>query len=121
MPDEGYRFSEQEDYAGMMELRANLDEALLHHRLSGVQLSANEQAYKVAAAELTLRLRAQGLPVTIIDTLVKGDPYVSDLRFKRDCSKVLHDNAQEEINAIKLSMRIVEAQMNREWQATPTT
>ena len=47
-----------------------------------------------------------------------GDPIISGLRKERDVAKVLYINAQEAINVRKLELRIVEAQLGREWNAT---
>ena len=47
-----------------------------------------------------------------------GDPVISTLRKERDIAKVLYINAQEAINVRKLELRIVEAHLGREWNAT---
>ena len=81
----------------------------------GRRLADAERDYKVAAARRTIELREQGKPATIIDALVKGDAGVSLLRLKRDCAEVEYRSVQESINALKLRIRITDAQVAREF------
>lgn len=95
------------------ELKARLDQAIRLMGKYGREYAENERAYKVALAQETLRLRDSGMAVGIIDKVVLGN--VSDSRFKRDESEILYKTAQENINAIKLQLRLLESQIEREW------
>lgn len=75
-----------------------------------------EQKYKIALSEEALRLKNQGMAVTLIDKVIYGR--VAEQRFKRDTAEVMYKTAQENINSIKLQMRILDSQINREWGAT---
>lgn len=112
-------YAGQGDYAELWELRVALAEALESKRNAGFQLAQNEQAYKVAKAQTELRLRAQGMPATLIRDLVQGDEHVSELRLARDCAQVTYDTEQEVINAVKKNIGIVQDQINHEWAAVP--
>jgi hypothetical protein len=114
-----YDFGAQEDYAGLQRLRRELDAALLRKRQAGSQLSENKKKYEVAKADLTMRLKAEGMPATLIRDLVRGDDDVADLRFLRDVAQVNYDTEQEVINAIKVNIRVVADQIAREWAAVP--
>ena len=79
----------------------------------GRKFAQAEHDYKVALMQEALRLRDDGLPVTIIDKVVYGK--VADKRLKRDIAEVMYKTSQENIHAVKLRLRLVDAQIQREW------
>lgn len=92
------------------------DQAAKEIRSRGIDLATKESAYKQAAAKKILALRAEGVPVTIIGDLVRGDEIVSNTRFERDCAEVLYKSCLESLNVYKLACRLLEAQIDREWR-----
>lgn len=89
--------------------------AVTEAKARGVALAKAEAEYQTAKHAKVLKLRADGVPATLIALLVKGDDEVSLKLFARDCAQVEYDSAREAINAYKLSARLVEAQIQREW------
>lgn len=81
----------------------------------GIALAKAESEYQGDEHAKVLELKADGMPATLIQLLVKGDEDVSMKLFMRDCAQVEYDSAREAINAYKLSARLVEAQIQREW------
>jgi len=81
----------------------------------GRELAAAERDYKIRLRQEALTLRAEGIPVTLIDKIVYGVRDVADRRFKRDVAQTMYDTAQEKINGLKLQMRILDNQISREW------
>ena len=53
--------------------------------------------------------------MTLIQQVVYGVPEVADKRFKRDVAEAMRDTAQENINVLKLQIRILESQLSREY------
>ncbi|WP_126939765.1 hypothetical protein [Veillonella sp. VA142] len=97
------------------DLRRGMNQALRIAKERGMDLAEKEATYKVAKAKLVLCEREKKTPVSVINDIVLGDPMISELRQERDIAKVLYINAQEAINVRKLELRIVEAQLGREW------
>lgn len=95
------------------ELQRRLDNGIKVMGKCGRDWAAAERDYRLAAMEETLKLKDQGMAATLIDTVVKG--IVADKKFKRDEAEVLWKTAQENVNAIKLQMRILDNQIQREW------
>lgn len=93
------------------ELRASLKQL----RENGSNYASSEQAYKMALRQHVLELREMGEPVGIINLVCYGDENVSELRRIRDCAEAVYKANQEAINVLKLQIRIVENQMEREW------
>lgn len=82
----------------------------------GKDFAESERDYKVTLRQEALKLRAEkNMPVTLIQQVVYGVPEVASKRVKRDVAEVMYKTAQENINSIKLQIRILEAQLQREW------
>jgi hypothetical protein len=60
-------------------------------------------------------LRADDMPVTLINQIIYGVPVVAEKRFKRDVEQANYDANKEFINITKLKLRILEAQLGREY------
>jgi hypothetical protein len=95
--------------------RKELMEALAISKSRGLALAEAERDYKREKAKFIAKARAEKIAVTLIRDLAQGDPYISDLRFKRDSAKVLYQNATEAINVFKLECRLLESDIKREW------
>lgn len=93
-----------------------LDEAIADFRDSGREYAEAEAEYKSALSNQTLRLRSESMPVTIIGDVVRGLQDVNELRMKRDIAETMYKADMESINVNKLRIRVLEAQMNREWR-----
>jgi hypothetical protein len=55
------------------------------------------------------------MPVTLINQIIYGVPEVAKKRFERDIAETMYNTAQEKINTLKLQIRILESQIQREW------
>lgn len=84
-------------------------------RKSGTDYAEAERDYKVTLRQECLKLRDEGMPVGMIDKTCYGIQSVADARFKRDVAETVYKANLEAINAIKLQMRLLESQIQREW------
>ena len=88
-------------------------------RKNGNDLAEAERDYKVCLRQEALKLRAEkNMPVTLINQIIYGVPEVAEKRLKRDIAQTMYDTNQEHINVTKLKLRLLEAQLNREWGDT---
>lgn len=94
-----------------------LDVAVSESKKRGQKYAEAEQAYRVALAKAILSARDNGTPVTIISDVCRGSAEIAKLRFDRDCAKVVYKSAQEAINSMKLQIRLLDNQLEREWGA----
>lgn len=100
----------------IQELTKKLNQAIKLLAQYGNDLAETERDYKITLRQEALKLRSEkGMPVTLIQQVVYGIPEVADKRFKRDAAEAMYSTAQENINSIKLQIRILESQLNREW------
>ena len=82
----------------------------------GREYAQAEHDYKIELAKEAIRLREKDIPVTMIQLRIYGTGDVPKKRFERDKAEVMYDTAKENINAIKLKMRLLEAQIDREYR-----
>ena len=100
----------------IQELTRRLNQAITLLAKYGNELAESERDYKITLRQEALKLRSEkGMPVTLIQQVVYGVPEVADKRFKRDVAEAMYQTAQENINSIKLQIRILESQLQREW------
>ena len=82
----------------------------------GKTLAEKEKDYKICLRQEALKLRSEkGMPVTLINQIVYGVPEVAEKRFQRDVAETMYNTCQERINTLKLQIRILESQVQREW------
>lgn len=97
------------------EKQKKLDKAIKELANNGYDLAAKEKNYKIELCKTALKLKDQGMPATLINQIIYGYDIVPDLRFDRDVADVKYTSNQEYINTIKLQIRILESQLNREY------
>lgn len=104
-------------YEELQTKREQLDASIKQLRKNGTEYAKNERDYKVLLRTECLRLREEGMAIGLIELTVYGIPSVAEARFRRDIAKVVYDANQEAINSLKLQMRLIESQIQREWGA----
>lgn len=102
----------------LVKLRQELRQLVTELESAGVKAAQAERTYRINAAKAMLLLKQDGVPVTLIMELVKGDERVAEYRFNRDVADVRYKTTQERINAVKREITIVSEQINREWGNT---
>lgn len=108
-----------EEYELMAELNILCDKLSVSGKQMakyGQEKAQAEHDYKIALRQEALRLRTtEDMPVTLIDKVVYGTPEVAEKRFKRDVAETMYETCRESINVLKLKVRILDAQIAREW------
>lgn len=102
-------------YYTLQEKTKQLDMSIKQLRRSGTEYAEAERAYKVLLRQECLKLRDEGMAIGMIDKTCFGIQSVADARFKRDVAEVVYKANLEAINSIKLQMRLIEAQLSREY------
>lgn len=86
-------------------------------RQTGTSYAQAEKDYKVLLRQECLKLRDEGMAIGMIDKTCYGIPSVAEARFKRDVAEAVYKANLEAINSIKLQMRLLENQLQREYGA----
>lgn len=102
-------------YEEIQRLMAELTASIGKLRANGEKLAAAEKDYKITLRQEALRLRSGDMPVTLINQIIYGVKEVAEKRFKRDVEEANYEANKEHINVTKLKLRVLEAQLAREW------
>lgn len=104
----------------LRQLSRELDESIKLLRSNGIKAAQAEKNYKMLLRQECLKLRDEGMAIGLIDKICYGIPSVAEARFNRDVAQATYKANQEHINIKKLQLRIVEGQVNREWNNAGT-
>lgn len=102
-------------YTELQAKTQQLDRSIKQLRTSGTEYAQAERDYKVLLRTECLKLRDDGMAIGMIDKTCYGIPSVAEARFKRDVAEAVYKANLEAINSIKLQMRLLENQLQREW------
>ncbi len=103
-------------YEEIQRLMQELTASIKALRKNGEKLAEAERDYKIVLRQEALKLRAgDNMPVTLINQVIYGIDEVAEKRFKRDVEQANYDANKEHINVTKLKLRLLEAQLSREW------
>lgn len=92
--------------------RGNLNLAIKELKARGQAKAEAERDYRVALAKEILRLRTEGIPVTIINDLCRGEETIARLKMERDIADSLYESALQAIYNYKLNIDIIQNQIN---------
>lgn len=84
-------------------------------RQTGSDYAKAERDYKILLRQEVLKLRDEGQAIGIISLICYGIPSVAKARFERDVAETIYKANQEAINTLKLEIRLIESQLQREW------
>lgn len=104
-----------EDLNELNNLCMELSQAIKLMATYGRKLAEAEKNYKISLRQEALKLRSGDMAVTLIDKVVYGVPEVADKRFKRDTAEAMYKTAQENINVLKVRIRVLENQIKLDW------
>ena len=102
-------------YAELRQKTNLLDRSVNHLKVSATEYAQAEKDYKILLRQECLKLRDGGMAIGLINMTAYGIPTVAEARFKRDVAEAVFTANKEAINSYKLQMRLLEAQIEREW------
>ncbi len=97
-----------------------LDKAIKELAQNGYKLAECERDYKIAVNKKALELRSQDVPVTLINQVIYGYEDIAKLRFERDTAQVKYNANLEYINVLKIQVKLMSNQLDKEWGNTRT-
>lgn len=99
----------------LLEKQEELDKAIKDLREAGRNYAEADTAYRRMVAKETLRLKAKGMAVGLIEKVVFDDEQVLDALFQRDYTDTLVTASKEQINSLKLKIKTISEQLAREY------
>lgn len=95
-----------------------LELALSEAKRRGEVMVKAEAEYYTAKAEASFALKEQGVPVTFIQTVIKGVPEVCEAMSRYHAAQVEYENAREARQVWKKKLDTLREQYSREWSTT---
>ena len=82
---------------------------------NGIEAAQKTMEYRIIRAQETARLRAEGIPMTIIETMVKGEQKVAKAEYEMNVAEVSYRASNENIMVQKKLLDSIQADINREY------
>lgn len=92
-----------------------LELALSESKRRGEAMVRAEARYYTAKAQASFAMKEEGVPVTFIQTVVKGVPEVTEAMTAYHAAQVEYENAREGRNVYKKKLDTLREQYSREW------
>ena len=102
-------------YNELQQKTKDLEVSIRQLRKNGMAYAQAEMDYKILLRQECLKLREDGMAIGMIDKTCYGIPAVAEARYARDVTEAIYKANQEAINSIKLQLRLIESQIQREW------
>ena len=102
-------------YEELMAKIKQLESSVKQLRALGTSYAAMEKDSKVLLRQEVLKMRDAGMAVGVIELTCYGIPSVAEARFKRDTALTVYEACKEAIQSLKLQIRIIESQIQREY------
>lgn len=105
-------------YNELQDKISQLSVSLKKLRETGSKYAEAERDYKILLRQEVLKLRQEGEAIGVISLTCYGIPSVAKARFERDVAEAIYKANQEAINTLKLEIRLIESQLQREFTNT---
>ena len=102
-------------YNELNNLISKLDVSVKSLRKTGSEYAKAYTDYRVALAKELMILKEEGYAITLAGDIARGKPEIAKLKFKEISSEAIYKANQESINALKLQIKIIQEQINKEW------
>ena len=96
-------------------LISKLDVSVKSLRKTGSEYAKAYTDYRVALAKELVRLKDDGMAVTIAYDVARGKPEIAKLKFNEIATEAIYKANLEAINSTKLQIKIIQNQIDKEW------
>lgn len=104
-----------EEVQKMQELNTYLTTALAEYKKRGIDYAKAYKNYRVLLSQELLKLKAEGMPVTIAYDIARGTEQVANAKEQEIITECLYKSCQEAINTYKLQIKILQENMNKDY------
>lgn len=84
-------------------------------RKTGTEYAEAERDYRMALSAEIIRMEGEGRPVTNIYNIARGQKNVAQAKYKQIATEAVYKANMEAIQGIKLQIRIIQAQIDKEY------
>lgn len=102
-------------YNQINNLCISLNQSVKELSTTGREYATAYQQYRMLLAKELLRLKTDGMPVTIAYDIARGKEEVATAKFEELSKEALYRANLENINSLKLQIKVLENQYDKEW------
>ena len=99
----------------MNKLKELLNAALGEFKIRGMAYAKAYSNYRKMLAQELLKLKAEGMPVTIAYDIARGTEPIANAKEQEIITECLYKSCQEAINSYKLQIKILQEQIEKEY------
>ena len=99
----------------LLEKTRYLDNAIKMLRKTGSDYAKAYTEYRIALAKELMILKGEGYAITLAGDIARGKPEIAHLKFDEISKEAIYKANLESINALKLEIKIIQEQINKEW------
>lgn len=92
-----------------------LDNSIKMLRKTGSDYAKAYTDYRVALAKELVKLKDEGYAITLAGDISRGKPEIAHLKFEEISKEAIYKANMESINVLKLEIKIIQEQLNKEW------
>lgn len=104
-----------EEIQKMQELNTYLTTALAEYKKRGTDYAKAYKNYRILLSQELLKLKAEGMPVTIAYDIARGTEQVANAKEQEIITECLYKSCQEAINTYKLQIKILQENINKDY------
>lgn len=107
------------DLLNELQMRINeLNVSIKSLRNTGREYAEAYTEYRIKLAQKLVELKNDGMPVTIAYDVARGDKEIAKAKYNEIVKEAVYKANMEAVNSLKLQIRIIEGQINREYSNT---
>jgi len=92
-----------------------LDASVKELSKTGKEYASAYTNYRVALAKELVKLKDEGYAITLAGDIARGKPEIAKLKFEEIAKEAVYKANQETINVYKLQIKIIQEQINKEY------
>jgi len=104
-----------EEMLQLNQLNTYLTSALSEYKKRGTEYAKAYKNYRMLLSQELLKLKAEGMPVTIAYDIARGTKQVADAKEQEIITECLYKSCQEAINTYKLQIKILQENINKNY------
>lgn len=96
-------------------LQKQLDASIKALRKTGEEYAKAYTDYRVEVAKELVKLKDEGYAITLAGDIARGKPEIARLKFEEICKEAIYKANLEAINALKIEIKVLSNQYDKEW------
>lgn len=102
-------------YNELMQKSNELDISVKSLRKTGQEYAEAYTNYRMELAKELMKLKSEGYAITLAGDIARGKPEIARLKFQEIAKEAIYKANLESINAIKLQIKLLQSQIDKEW------